>query len=585
MCIYIELVCFLIAAIVPRSNNPLSFRHMALFQLTLLVSFGMEAGGTLHYKLDAIGMVLPISEMGRLSKIRLSKILHEVDSESLVTKSASAKVLNVGPGRLKLCFTSCTGTMSRCWQYLFDIHIINGQLDMDELRSIMFRLRHYLNYAEPSYTLDPWPVDRRSVGYHDGNPLLTGDPLQNFSLWGTADIHHLMPFLEHYSTFHTRRHQRGRNNLFIPISWRSTTLMVVLIVMRTIFSYALVWWCWRKTYATAYGRVIEVMIVGIIMTLLSTVPRASRIRQSNRRVCKFHLLGNVNQQFECSEARWKSVAVVSSSFYGERSSLSDVMPFSHCGDTTPRDWYLTSTNIRRHGYLTSMRAEFFCLSHPFQQPPSKCALHVFAECVLLSFFADPLRSTYDFNKSDITTDEDGHSFIVRPTCSIINDLEQLTRLAIWSSPRLARPYSLDFIMPNLSHILVIFTSEETFPEKGGTSLIEKIHQLDTWNQAMPTFLLHAHLEFLFHNQEPYNLFRLAKKIFIRPDSITGCFESTTYMNTFFPLPDRSKKPELSPPTQNISICSHPELHLIPVSPAMNGTAIANECYTVFSQFS
>ena len=50
MCIYIELVCFLIAAIVPRSNNPLSFRHMALFQLLLLVSFGMEAGGTLHYK-------------------------------------------------------------------------------------------------------------------------------------------------------------------------------------------------------------------------------------------------------------------------------------------------------------------------------------------------------------------------------------------------------------------------------------------------------------------------------------------------------------------------------------------------------
>ena len=79
-------------------------------------------------------------------------------------------------------------------------------------------------------------------------------------------------------------------------------------------------------------------------------------------------------------------------------------------------------------------------------------------------------------------------------------------------------------------------------------------------------------------------FDSAKKIFIRPDSITGCFESTTYMNTLFPLPDRSKKPELSPPTQNISICSHPELHLIPVSPAMNGTAIANECYTVFSQF-
>ena len=162
---------------------------MALFQLLLLVSFGMEAGGTLHYKLDAIGMVLPISEMGRLSKIRLSKILHEVDSESLVTKSASAKVLNVGPGRLKWCFTSCTGTMSRCWQYLFDIHIINGQLDMDELRSSMFRLRHYLNYAEPSSTLDPWPVDRRSVGYHDGKNSLGGDPLQNFSLLGTAHIH------------------------------------------------------------------------------------------------------------------------------------------------------------------------------------------------------------------------------------------------------------------------------------------------------------------------------------------------------------------------------------------------------------
>ena len=239
---------------------------MALFQLTLLVSFGMEAGGTLHYKLDAIGMVLPISEMGRLSKIRLSKILHEVDSESLVTKSASAKVLNVGPGRLKWCFTSCTGTMSRCWQYLFDIHIINGQLDMDELRSSMFRL-------------------------------------------------------EHHSTCYTRRHQRGRNNLFIPISWRSSTLMVVLIVMRTIFSYALAWWCGRKTYATAYGRVIEVMIVGIIMTVLSRVPHASRIRQSNLRVCKFHLLGNVNQQFECSEARWNSVAVFSSSFYGERSSM------------------------------------------------------------------------------------------------------------------------------------------------------------------------------------------------------------------------------------------------------------------------
>ena len=273
----------------------------------------------------------------------------------------------------------------------------------------------------------------------------------------------------------------------------------------------------------------------------------------------------------------------SSFSYGGRSSLDYVMPFLYCGNTTPRDWYLTSTNIRRHVYPTSMRAEFFCLSHPFQQPPSKCALHVFAECVLLPFSADPLRSTYDFNKSDNTTDEED-SFIVRPTCSIINDLEQLTRLAIWSSPRLARPYSVDFTMPELSHMLVIFTSEETFPEKGGTSLIEKIHQLDTWNQAMPTFLLHAHLEFLFHNQEPYNLFRLAKKIFIRPDSITGCFESTTYMNTFFPLPDRSKKPELSPPTQNISICSHPELHLIPVSPAMNGTAIANECYTVFSQF-
>ena len=169
--------------------------------------------------------------------------------------------------------------------------------------------------------------------------------MQNFSLWGTAHIHRLMPFLEHYSTCHTRRHQRGSNNLFIPISWRSSTFVVVLIVMRTIFSYALAWWCGRKTYATAYGRVIEVIIVGIIMTLLSTVPHASRIRQSNRRVCKFHLLGNVNQQFECSEARWNSVAVFSSFSYGGRSSLNYVMPFSYCGNTTPRDWYLTSTNI------------------------------------------------------------------------------------------------------------------------------------------------------------------------------------------------------------------------------------------------
>jgi len=121
-----------------------------------------------------------------------------------------------------------------------------------------------------------------------------------------------------------------------------------------------------------------------------------------------------------------------------------------------------------------MRAEFFCLLHPFQQQPSKCALHVLAECVLLSFFADPLRSTCDFNKSDNTTDEED-SFTVRPTCSIINDLEQLTRLAIWSSPRLARPYSVDFTMPELSHMLVIFTSEETFPEQGATNLFENIH--------------------------------------------------------------------------------------------------------------
>ena len=261
------------------------------------------------------------------------------------------------------------------------------------------------------------------------------------------------------------------------------------------------------------------------------------------------------------------------------------MPFSYCGNTTPRDWYLTSTNIRRHVYPTSMRAEFFCLSHPFQQQPSKCALHVFAECVLLSFFAYPLRSTCDFNKSDNTTDEEGHFFTVRPTCSIFNDLEQLTRLAIWSSPRLARPYSVDFIMPNLSHILVIFTSEETFPEKGGTSLIENIHQSGTWNQASPTiFILHTHLEFLSHNQESHNLFDSAKKMFNRPDSIIGCFESTTYMNTLFPLPDRSEKPEFIPPYKNISICSYRELYPTPVSPAMNGTIItANVCYPEFSQ--
>ena len=502
---------------------------MALFQLLLLVSFGMEAGGTLHYKLDAIGMVLPISEMGRLSKIRLSKILHEVDSESLVTKSASAKVLNVGPGRLKWCFTSCTGTMSRCWQYLFDIHIINGQLDMDELRSRIPRKEY-----------------------------------------------HLTP---------NKRHKGRRNNLLIPVSSRSSILMVVLIFMRTIISYALVWWCLRKTYATAYDRVIGVVIVGIIMTVLSRVPHASRIRQSNLRVCKFHLLGNVNQQFECSEARWNSVAVFSSFSYGGRSSLDYVMPFSYCGNTTPREWYLTSTNIRRHVYPTSMRAEFFCLSHPFQQQPSKCALHVFAECVLLSLFAYPLRSTCDFNKSDNTTDEEGHFFTVRPTCSIFNDLEQLTRLAIWSSPRLARLCSVDFIMPNLSHILVIFTSEETFPEKGGTSLIENIHQSGTWNQASPTiFILHTHLEFLSHNQESHNLFDSAKKMFNRPDSIIGCFESTTYMNTLFPLPDRSEKPEFTPPYKNISICSYHELYPTPVSPAMNGNIItANVCYPEFSQ--
>ena len=320
------------------------------------------------------------------------------------------------------------------------------------------------------------------------------------------------------------------------------------------------------------------------MTVLSRVPHASRIRQSNLRVCKFHLLGNVNQQFECSEARWNSVAAFSSSFYGERSSLNNAMPFSNCGNTTPRDYYLTSTNIRRHVYPTSMRAEFFCILHPFQQQPSKYAMHVFAECVLLSFSADPLRSTCDFNKSDNTTDEEG-TFTVRPTCSIINDLEQLTRLAIWSSPRLARPYSVDFIMPNLSHILVIFTSEETFPEKGGRSLIENIHQSGTWNQASPTiFFLHTHLEFLSHNQESHNLFDLAKKMFMRPDSIIGCFESTTYMSTLFPRPDRSEKPEFIPSHKNISICSYRELYPTPVSPAMNGTIIiANVCYPEFSQ--
>ena len=48
MCICIELVCFLIAAILPRSNGPLSFSQMALLQLTWLVPFGMEAGDTLH---------------------------------------------------------------------------------------------------------------------------------------------------------------------------------------------------------------------------------------------------------------------------------------------------------------------------------------------------------------------------------------------------------------------------------------------------------------------------------------------------------------------------------------------------------
>lgn len=140
-------------------------------------------------------------------------------------------------------------------------------------------------------------------------------------------------------------------------------------------------------------------------------------------------------------------------------------------------------------------------------------------------------------------------------------------------------------MPELSHMLVIFTSEETFPEKGGRSLIENIHQSGTWNQASPTiFFLHTHLEFLSHNQESHNLFDLAKKMFMRPDSIIGCFESTTYMSTLFPRPDRSEKPEFIPSHKNISICSYHELYPTPVSPAMNGTIItANVCYPEFSQ--
>ena len=128
------------------------------------------------------------------------------------TISVFEGVLSMILGRLRCCLTACTKIMSRYWQYLFDIYINNEKFVLNALRSSMFRLRQYLKYAESSSTLDPWPMNRRSVGYHDGKNSLGGDPLQNFSLWGTAQIHHLMPFLEHYSTCHTRRHQRGRNN-------------------------------------------------------------------------------------------------------------------------------------------------------------------------------------------------------------------------------------------------------------------------------------------------------------------------------------------------------------------------------------
>ena len=180
---YIELVYLLFARIVPRSNKSRYFFNppLALFASPSL----RDTGSTPLCELDAIGRCIDIGISISISKFGLSKILREVDLESDATISVFEGVLSMILCRLGCCLTACTKIMSRYWQYLFDIYINNEKFVLNALRSSMFRLRQYLKYAEPSSTLDPWPVNRRSVGYHDGNSLLTGDPLQNFSLWET----------------------------------------------------------------------------------------------------------------------------------------------------------------------------------------------------------------------------------------------------------------------------------------------------------------------------------------------------------------------------------------------------------------
>ena len=172
---YIELVYLLFARIVPRSNKPRCF-----FNPPLALSFASpslrDTGSTPLCELDAIGRCIDIGISISISKFGLSKILREVDLESDATISVFEGVLSMILGRLRCCLTACTKIMSRYWQYLFDIYINNEKFVLNALRSSMFRLRQYLKYAEPSSTLDPWPVDRRSVGYHDGKNSLGGTP-------------------------------------------------------------------------------------------------------------------------------------------------------------------------------------------------------------------------------------------------------------------------------------------------------------------------------------------------------------------------------------------------------------------------
>ena len=179
---YIELVYLLFAAILPRSNKP-----RCLFSPPLALLFASpslrDTGSTPLCELDAIGRSY-IGISISISKFGLSKILREVDLESDATISVFEGVLSMILGRLRCCLTACTKIMSRYWQYLFDIYINNEKFVLNALRSNMLRLRQYLKYAESSSTLDPWPVDRRSVGYHDGKNSLGGDPLQNLVCGG-----------------------------------------------------------------------------------------------------------------------------------------------------------------------------------------------------------------------------------------------------------------------------------------------------------------------------------------------------------------------------------------------------------------